>query len=366
MQNYRALSLIKTRFVPKLLKCSNCCKANSFSFLEIRMKKMTRRGFTLVELLVVIAIIGVLVALLLPAVQAAREAARRSSCGNNLKQLGLGLHNHHDTFLRFPVTRDIGGGHHGRRNGFIQLLPFIEEDNAYTNIKNNLGPAPWNGNDIWRIKIAPFECPSSVAPSNFNNGQLTGLNYRLCVGDSVRQKDGQMATTRGVFQRANALRFRDITDGTSNTVAMSERIAMQAASKTNTGGFSGNGNPTPNAGTCAGAESTGTLASSRIEDSRWNDGRIAYCAFHTILPPNAPSCTDGSGNIHDGNWVLISASSLHPGGAQVQMADASVRFVSETIDSGDPSLDYVTSGVSPYGVWGAMGSRNGGEVVGEN
>jgi len=329
------------------------------------MKKVTRRGFTLVELLVVIAIIGVLVALLLPAVQAAREAARRSSCGNNLKQLGLGLHNHHDTFLRFPVTRNLpGSGVENRRSGFVQLLPFIEMDNAYQNIKALPGRRPWQGHAIWRVKIPTYECPSSVPPSDFNGGQVTGLNYRFCVGDSVRNH-GQMTNTRGVFQRQNALRFRDITDGTSNTVAMSERIAMQTASKTNTGGFSGNGNPTPNAGTCAGAESTGTLANSRIENSRWQDGRISYCAFQTILPPNAPSCTDSSGNIHDGQWVLISASSLHPGGAQVQMADASVRFVSETIDSGDPALDYVTSGVSPYGVWGAMGSRNGGETLGE-
>jgi prepilin-type processing-associated H-X9-DG protein len=103
-----------------------------------------------------------------------------------------------------------------------------------------------------------------------------------------------------------------------------------------------------------------------LDDSRWNDGRVAYAGFHTILAPNGPSCAgDASGNIHDGDWVLSTASSLHPGGVNVLMCDASVRFVADSIDTGNPNANYpnIGSQESPYGVWGAMGSRAGGESI---
>ena len=104
------------------------------------MKLSSRRSaFTLVELLVVIAIIGILVALLLPAIQAAREAARRTQCNNNLKQLGVALHNHHDTYGYFPPIRHFGRGHHSRQNGFILLLPFMEETSTYDLIELDKG-----------------------------------------------------------------------------------------------------------------------------------------------------------------------------------------------------------------------------------
>lgn len=333
-------------------------------------------GFTLVELLVVIAIIGVLIALLLPAVQQAREAARRMQCTNNLKQLGLSLHNHHDTFGYMPPMRDIGGGHHGRRNGFISLLPFLEQNNTYEQVANDLGAAPWNGRDYWReFSFDGFVCPSSIPPRNFNSGQTTPKNYHMCLGDRLRNKDGAMQTTRGMFQRGrvsngqvtNKLTFASITDGLSNTMAFSERISMGDESRPEQGAFAAltlDGNSSPSDCTAA---LTGTWTG-RIESSRWNDGRSSYSGFFAATPPNGVSCTgDGtSGNIHDGSWLLSSASSLHPGGVLACLGDGSVRFVAETIDTGNQGASFnYSNGPSPYGVWGAMGSRDGGEPISE-
>jgi len=322
-----------------------------------------QKGFTLVELLVVIAIIGVLVALLLPAVQAAREAARRSSCTNNLKQLGLSLHNHHDTYGTFPAVRELTG-HHNRTTGFVAILPFMEGDNAYDQIKANPTVAPWNGNDIWRQpSIAAFMCPSSTAPATLNGGQTMWRNYHFCLGDRYRNQGGSMRTTRGVFRNQKGTRFADITDGTSNTIALGERIAMTAGARISTGGFSATFDTQTSPEICATSATGGILDDGRIESSRWNDGQPSYSGFFTCVGPNGPSCgrSAGSGNIHDGP-NLATVSSLHPGGAMVGLADASVRFIPDTVNTGDLSQPFPTAGPSPYGVWGALGTRGSGEV----
>jgi len=336
-----------------------------------------RKAFTLVELLVVIAIIGVLIALLLPAVQQAREAARRMQCTNNLKQLGLSLHNHHDTFGYMPPLRNIGGGHQDRRSGFILLLPFLEQNNAYEAIQNDLGASPWTDRDYWEtIDFDGFKCPSSLEPASFEDQQVMRRDYHMCLGDRLREKDTPMETTRGMFQKGsgatneaptNKLSFASITDGLSNTMAFSERIGMASANRPDQGAFGAvtlDGDSSPSDCT---AILTGTWTG-RIEGSRWNDGRASFSGFFAAAPPNSVSCTgDGtSGNIHDGNWALPGASSLHPGGVLACLGDGSVRFVSETIDTGNQGASFnFSNGVSPYGAWGALGSRNGGEVITE-
>jgi prepilin-type N-terminal cleavage/methylation domain-containing protein/prepilin-type processing-associated H-X9-DG protein len=341
-----------------------------------------RRAFTLVELLVVIAIIGILVALLLPAIQAAREAARRTECNNNLKQFGVALHNHHDTYGHFPASYALGGSWRYRLNGFIALLPFIEESAAYDAINENQISGtrrnPWDGDDIWRVSIDAFTCPSSTIPNSTNNGQVIVNNYRFSLGDSVVHHDGDMVNlSRGAFKRGSTATdavgaptykgysFADIVDGTSTTVAMSEKIAMTAAERISTGGWA-RGIGQDNAQTpamCVALAPGGINSDAAIEDSRWNDGRPAYSVFHTILAPNGPSCTDNTGNIHDTGRVLSTATSLHPGGVNTLFCDGSVRFTSDSIDAGNPSHQWHVTGIeSPFGVWGALGSRIGGEA----
>ncbi|RCS46371.1 DUF1559 domain-containing protein [Bremerella cremea] len=333
------------------------------------------KGFTLVELLVVIAIIGVLIALLLPAVQQAREAARRMQCSNNLKQLGLALHNHHDTFGYVPPLRTLGGGHHDRHTGFIKILPFVEQNNTYEQIQTDLAAEPWGARTFWQqFSFDGFKCPSSVPPASFNNDQQAWRNYHMCLGDQPNDRDGDMETTRGIFQKGklntngnlqNKLNFASITDGLSNTIAYSERIAMASNGHPNQGAFAQVTLDASSSPSDCTAILNGTWAG-QVEDSRWNDGRSPYSGFFTTTPPNSVSCTgDGSGgNIHDGSWALPGASSLHSGGVMVSMGDGSVRFVSETVDTGNQGTSFnFTTSISPYGVWGAMGSRNGGEPV---
>lgn len=335
-----------------------------------------QKAFTLVELLVVIAIIGVLIALLLPAVQQAREAARRMQCSNNLKQLGLAIHNHHDTYGYLPPMRDIGGGHSSRRNGFIPLLPFLEQNNTYDQIAADLGPNPWDDRDYWDdFGFDGFTCPSSVEPASYRHQQQVSKNYMMCLGDRLRNRDGDMENTRGMFQKGrvsnrivqNKLNFASVTDGLSNTMAFSERIAYASSARPDQGAFARitlDGNSSPSDCTAA---LTGTW-DGQIEESRWNDGRSPYSGFFAAAPPNSVSCTGdgGSGNVHDGSWALSGASSLHPGGVLACLGDGSVRFFSETVDSGNQGASFnYSNGPSPYGVWGAYGSRNGGEPISE-
>src|SRR5262245_31010702 len=195
-----------------------------------------RRGFTLVELLVVIAIIGVLVALLLPAVQAAREAARRSQCSNHLKQIGIALHNYHDVYNRFVYMR--GGRNQSRcgdYHGIVSLLPFMEDANRYDAIYND--PAyrhPWdNGFLPFQGQIPVLVCPSSNLPPNRNFPNQRHRSYHFSVGTTiVRNYDGE---TNGLFgfQALNGAcsgitlqkGFKDMIDGSSNTIAVSEKGA---------------------------------------------------------------------------------------------------------------------------------------------
>jgi prepilin-type N-terminal cleavage/methylation domain-containing protein len=320
--------------------------------------RSTHRGFTLVELLVVIAIIGILVALLLPAIQAAREAARRAQCNNNLKQFGLALHNYHDTYGALPCRQGgpswTGGGFTPPRwSGFVNLLPFIEQTALYDEIAGTVSHV-WNGGATYfDEQVDTLLCPSDSVESPDGWGLV---NYAFNMGDSYSRTDNPI---RGVFGQETYKRLSHILDGTSNTIAMSEAIKAQNNNRIGRAVSNDRTNPLG----CMSRMVNGVYVSGSLIDqnrcfgTRWQDGRQGYCGLTTILPPNGPTC---SGQNTDG---LYTASSRHPGGVLVLLCDGSVRVVSENIDTGDLSAPAPTGGESPYGVWGQLGSRAGGEAA---
>ena len=349
-----------------------------------------RRAFTLVELLVVIAIIGILIALLLPAVQAAREAARRSQCSNNLKQVGLALHEYHAALQSFPF-RQGGTGQDGlscdgtqncqRLSGWPSLLPYMEQAPLYQKITsrqgsyNEWGPHPWDTNyQPWLVQVPGLLCPSDDGGRRKTSGQLGRTNYCFSMGDSigpiqnvVGQGNNTMANPRGIFGYRSGTRIADIRDGTSNTIAMAERVIAQEAQSI-FGGVARNlatANTDPT--TCLAMKGENGLYVSGADAQawsgiRWNDGVPAFTGVTTVLPPNSPSCTNAT---WDGEWGIFSPTSYHPGGVLALLADGAVRFISETINTGNLAAPSVYTGASPYGVWGALGSKKGGEPIGE-
>ena len=352
------------------------------------------RGFTLVELLVVIAIIGILVGLLLPAVQAAREAARRMQCSNNLKQLGLALHNYHSTYNSFPTrsggtnSTSVGGlvnSNRGRLSAFIPMLSFIEGGNQYSLIAAGdasnppHGPHAWASWAPWNTSPAFVRCPSD---SGYTNSVRTN-SYALSCGDMVESlMTGVSSQARGIFspRGSKGYKFGDITDGTSNTIALSERLCQQSTSFRATDPIAVTANQvekvlgthtrvsglinTPSL--CYGVASgkyfvAGSLIQARFGVA-WQDANPMYIGFNTVLPPNAVSCADGGIN-GDSVHIVMPPASRHTGGVSAAYADGSVHFISQSIDTGNLNARQTISGASVYGAWGALGSKNGGEVA---
>ncbi|EAQ81759.1 DUF1559 domain-containing protein [Blastopirellula marina] len=335
-----------------------------------------RLAFTLVELLVVIAIIGVLIALLLPAVQQARESARRMQCINRMKQIGLALHTYHDTYSAFPAMQIQAAP--ARPSGFASLLPYIEQTAIYdgmTSASPPYGSADWNPTHQSTL-IPELACPSD--PNWDSRAYVNGRkprSYHFSVGDSIRSNDTVDSSKRGMFVTQLNRDFSDLSDGTSNTVAISEVVVgpndITRTLKGNVAVTPGiNANPSSPADCWAARGTNGMVNSAvtvtaesyvhRAPGSRWAEGRVFFSGFSTVLPPNAPRCTTAS---TDATWGIWTPSSFHPGGVNVGYADGSTHFIPETIDSGDPTATEVTSGPSPYGVWGAMGTISSGEVT---
>ena len=343
----------------------------------------SRKGFTLVELLVVIAIIGVLVALLLPAVQAAREAARRSQCSNNQKQIGLALHNYHDTHQKFPYLRggrNSGANRCGDYHGILGVLPFIEQGPRFDLWASDPNAVePWNNNYApWQNQINVILCPSSNLPTNRYYPNAMQRSYHFCMGTTIAANyNGQTNGAFG-FQHPGAggapcptsptaqKGFRDIIDGTSNTIVVSEKALGFNPQSTSIFGHSAFSfsvaSLVANPATCL-AQATNkryNLPLSQI--STWTAGSLFafghphWGGFNTVLPPNSPSCYEGADNPSNRSGIF-SVTSYHPGGVLVTMGDGSVRFVSETVDCGNFGVGTPPS----IGVWGALGTINGGE-----
>lgn len=351
-----------------------------------------RLGFTLIELLVVIAIIAVLVALLLPAVQQAREAARRSQCKNNLKQYGLALHNYHDTFSILPSGEGIPNTSWAacRYSPNIALLPYIDQAPLYNQIAGAFtNPAtsvtyapfhavPWDGNYLpFTVQPPVFLCPSDTVTRE--GGAIGKTNYMFSRGDSTwdhnqwTNNGNPHRGYRGMFGGQGTCRaFRDVTDGLSNTIMMAERIQAKGRGDPyvlHGGVVSGIGssfrtNPSLCLAMVSGIMYTSTNTQS-IGGTRWPDGAPAFTGCTEVLGPNKAECTQGNWDGEDGIYEPMSQ---HVGGVQALMGDGSVHFFSNNINTGNitfPPADAAggPNGPSPYGVWGALGSRAGGDVV---
>ena len=333
--------------------------------------RQARNAFTLVELLVVIAIIGILIALLLPAVQAAREAARRMSCTNNLKQIGLALHNFHDSHKEFPVgspSKSCPGytqipAWQYRWSPLAMLSPYMEQYNAYEALNMEVplyghtgvyrGPGygvhPDNQDPVGTT-IGFLFCPSDRAEKV--QPEFGATNYLACWGRSLPTQSGTaLFDTDSVFRSDDAVRFADITDGTSNTAAFSESLLAPSGS----GPFTLTEKNTDlvmvsfRSGMLS-EQRCSTIGSSvsAFRGARWVDGFVHYSAYYHWQPPNSnvPDC----GVVSPLRSLWIAARSRHPGGVNVALCDGSVRFVGETVD---------------LQTWHALASRNGGEVLGE-
>lgn len=378
------------------------------------------KAFTLVELLVVIAIIGILIALLLPAVQAAREAARRMQCTNNLKQLALAIHNYHDVNNALPFTGCWSKSTrypYPRINSVVILMPFFEQTALSENILilqstdsvahcGQLTSPP----TIMSEEVSSLNCPSDPVENmagesgNANYWPIASRNYHFCSGDfpeagiykywntsTYGNKSFNTACLNKFAECNNNTRsamvsydhsgyhsLASVLDGTSNTILWGEvtrgdknnpKFIKTSAYRSIIPGYESS---------VLGESPVSACLSSSLRTENYNywsgsnfiwmvggvrayDAVTNYSMFSTIAPPNSPQClaedTDQRG--------LISTGSYHSGGSNVAKYDGSVLFVSETINavtsglSGDPQIK--SSGKSDFGVWGALGSVNGGE-----
>lgn len=355
-----------------------------------------RTAFTLIELLVVLAVIGIIVALLLPAVQQARGAARAAMCRNNLKQLGLALHSYHDVYGMFPARQGgsgtlFEGGHRFRMSGFVALLPYYEQAALYDQIMQ-AQDRPWLDAPWWNQKLVILMCPEDSGDGPpAGDGPRGLISYAFCGGDTYlastvstsERTDPVLAArnlpmpNRGVFGRGVCARLRDITDGTSNTLALGERSRPAHLYDRGMVAVDENGDPaTFSPSSCAVTwdgnrykAGTPMFDFSTSPGYRWGDGAAFFQAFNTVLPPNSASCLiggstwpSGGGHFGPGIWT---ATSEHPGGVMVLLADGSAKFISENIDTGNQAALTTNTGSSPFGVWGSLGTKSGGEVTGE-
>jgi prepilin-type N-terminal cleavage/methylation domain-containing protein/prepilin-type processing-associated H-X9-DG protein len=330
-------------------------------------RALRRTGFTLIELLVVIAIIAVLVALLLPAVQQAREAARRSQCKNNLKQIGLAMQNYHEQCNCFPISIGWNSVNNDRQGAFsdkVMMLPQLDRMSQYNQINFRDFPfdgSGWFGNNRLGMsqKMPVFNCPSQTYTIN---GGIANHTYSINIGtqgvyngilidNGIHNGMASYVGATGNGPADSTVNMRDISDGSSTTVAYSEFVidgsgtpmAQQIKNWTGSGGMT----PAQIRTACFADLTDDGRQNTRGGSWGWSWTASGGTYSH-VMNPNENPCYNFNGN--GGDWAgntLQPASSLHTGGVQVLMADGSVRFINNSINN-------VT--------WIAIGTRNGNET----
>ena len=417
----------------------------------MRSRTSDRTGFTLVELLVVIAIIGVMVGLLLPAVQAAREAARRMSCSNNFKQIGLGIHNYHAAYDSLPIhgngptnetTDDWMQACNApfnaancpitftqrRRSMLIGILPFIEQQalheiisNPYRDIELIPGTTldwPVGGPSTTQIRYRPWatDIPTLRCPSDPGRGlpAMGRTNYAACMGDSPNRSNGGMAyfhgmsgvwrdgTDSGRMQQVRAAcrgmfisrnrdgNFRDTLDGLANTIMMGEIATdlgdndIRTAGRQFTSPMGIWDGALLNPAICEENDldplrpqfwvaGTNVVGAGVRRGMRWADYLPIQSTMNTILPPNSTVCLIRN----HGSDGIVPPSSRHQGGCHVLMGDGAVRFITDSIESGNKNAIPIfrqngmnasplpPGSQSPFGLWGSLGTRASKEIIEE-
>ncbi len=328
-----------------------------------------RRGLTLIELLVVVAIIGVLIALLLPAVQSAREAARRIACTGNLKQLGLALVNYQTTFSVYPFgvgadgdtsIANLAAPTNRRYSMHAQILPFIERPALFSGLNFARSPFfPDETGDPRTItgagpnetaaatRVAVFLCPSDF--DRMPSRPWGQNNYRSCNGGSWSGRAGD-----GMFGQGSAIRPADIRDGLSQTVALSEKVRGHDDFQRTDIPSDIFRLPAPWTeakfrdwcGTLDAVEAATLPRNPATSNSgqTWLEGNMTWTRYNHLLPPGQRTCANGL----TWNGVAMTATSRHPGGVNIALADGSVRFVRESVNPD---------------IWRALATIRGREVV---
>ena len=312
-----------------------------------------RRAFTLIELLVVIAIIAVLIGLLLPAVQKVREAASRMKCQNNLKQLGIAMHNYESLYKAFPPGRNQ---YPKVVSAPARLLSNVEQENLQKLVNYDSTLADPQNVQASQTRLELFICPSDPQHGKVPGLPDYGTNYVACNGTGVSVDTSGTATYltipngNGVFAQT-PIRIADIVDGTSNTAAFSESILGNGQAPTSTPPLNpklvvlevpGGNDPTPAA--C----DSGAGVWSAARGGQWINGHFGNTLYNHYYPPNPVGKWDCGNASH--NKALSTARSYHPGGVNLLLCDGSARFVANPIK---------------LSVWQALATRSGGEFVDE-
>jgi len=327
------------------------------------------RAFTLIELLVVIAIIAVLISLLLPAVQQAREAARRSQCKNNLKQIGLALHNYLDSYRAFPPSTCLG------HSGSIvlwsiqaRLLPYCDQANL-----TNLIDFSKNYNDpihlpVSKTRVPFYLCPSEIADHATPNGNHYPLNYAFNAGTWLIMDPANNRWGNGAAYPNSRLTPANFTDGMSNTLGFAEVKAFQLRVRGEAGSAPPSGANPPSGS--AELQGVGMQAFDPTTDTKnhteWVEGRVTHGGFTTAFPPNRGFMYSSGGQSYDVDYTYnaeailtptpppyyaaVTARSFHVGIVSTLLMDGSVRSISENIN---------------LGTWRNLSSRADGQVIGE-